>query len=668
MSRRKRILTTIALSIAGLILVGFIATIVIIQSSPFQNFVREKIIATVQDSTGGKVDIGSFDFDWTHLRATIHNFVLHGTEPANQPPLFRASLLQVDLKLLSGLKQVVDIAALKLDTPQANLILYPDGTTNVPEPKVKTKSDKSTLETLVDLQVGRFDLTNGLVLVNQQKTAFNAKGENLRAQLFYNALSPSYKGQLAMNPLFLTSGKNQPVNLNVSLPVALEKDKITVTDAKISTALSNVVINGSMEHLDSPRTSAHLNGRLALEDIRRLADVPLAVQSGNGMPDAADFDVAATMDANTIKISTARLALGQSSLEGSGTLKDPSGEGAVQFKTSLALGQLGRMFKVAQRPEGTLLASGTAKLKGQSDYAVAAGIRGEGLAFQNGSERIRNINVTGQLAADPAKLALNNFRLAAFGGEVTGSADLEQMARFHFDGQLHGFNTRTLARTFAAQDLPYEGIVSGPVKASGNLKAPGVKGIVADVHLTISPGAHGVPVTGKLNAGYNGAADLISVADSYIALPNTRVDLSGRLDRELDIKLVSKNLKDLEPAVGKPLPIQLRGGTAGFQGAVTGKLDSPRIQGTLQMTNFVLQDRQFDRFSADVSAASNGARVENGSLTRGNAQVQFAASAGLKQWKPENYEPLTVNATIRNADLADLMAIAGQKRWTLPGT
>ena len=70
-------------------------------------------------STGGHADIGRFTFDWHHLRAQIHNFVIHGSEPANVPPLFSARLVQVDLKLTSPFGKIVDIAYLLADTPQA---------------------------------------------------------------------------------------------------------------------------------------------------------------------------------------------------------------------------------------------------------------------------------------------------------------------------------------------------------------------------------------------------------------------------------------------------------------------------------------------------------------------------------------------------------------------
>src|SRR5450759_1928361 len=135
-----RIVTIIGMSLIALVVFLVVGSIIVMQTSWFHNFVREKIIATTEESTGGKVDLGSFDFDWKHLRATIHDFVIHGTEPAGSAPLLRAKLIEVDLKIFSGLKKAIDIQALKIDSPQAHVIVYPDGRTNVPEPKIKSKS------------------------------------------------------------------------------------------------------------------------------------------------------------------------------------------------------------------------------------------------------------------------------------------------------------------------------------------------------------------------------------------------------------------------------------------------------------------------------------------------------------------------------------------------
>jgi len=143
MSRTKRILLWAGGGLAGLALILLVAGIAIVRTDWFRNMVRQKIVAAVETGTGGRAELGSFTFDWTHLRAQVRHFVLHGLEPADAAPLLRADLLQVDLKLLSPFRGFVDIAYLLVQKPQANTIVVADGHTNVPLPKVPGKGDKA---------------------------------------------------------------------------------------------------------------------------------------------------------------------------------------------------------------------------------------------------------------------------------------------------------------------------------------------------------------------------------------------------------------------------------------------------------------------------------------------------------------------------------------------
>ena len=72
--KRKKILAISAAALAGLALVLAIASILVIQSAWFSNFVRQKVISIAEESTGGRVEIGSFEFDWRHLTVRIRNF------------------------------------------------------------------------------------------------------------------------------------------------------------------------------------------------------------------------------------------------------------------------------------------------------------------------------------------------------------------------------------------------------------------------------------------------------------------------------------------------------------------------------------------------------------------------------------------------------------------
>ena len=82
MSGRTRIVRNIAIGLAALIVLLLVGTIVTVRTDWFRNFVKQKIITATEDGTGGRVDIGSFEFAWSRLRAVVTGFVIHGNEPA----------------------------------------------------------------------------------------------------------------------------------------------------------------------------------------------------------------------------------------------------------------------------------------------------------------------------------------------------------------------------------------------------------------------------------------------------------------------------------------------------------------------------------------------------------------------------------------------------------
>ena len=650
MRRAPRIALIVAGSIAALVLAVVIAGIVIVQTDWFRNFVRTKIVAAVEEGTGGKAAMDSFQFDWTHLRADVRNFVIHGLEPPDAAPLFRADHLQVDLKLLSPFKGFVDIAYLLVDTPRANIIVFPDGGTNIPAPKVKKPGDKSGLETVVNLAIGRFDLLHGEAAFADRKSALSASGNNLRAHLAYNPLHPSYNGEIDWSELLVQSGKQPPLNVNIKLPVTLEKDKITLTNAQVTTPQSSLVVSGSMEHLLAPRTSAHLNAQVSVDEVRRAAglSIPLDLRHGPGTVSA---DVAASMDENNqVRIQTARVTFGQSNIEASGPPDN------VEFRSTLAVGEIGRLLRLAQRPEGIVKVGGTANLQG-SEYRIDAKVDARNIAIQQGATRLSGIALDSGVTADPHRIELAGLRLEALGGSLTGSGSLVEMQQFTFSGNLRDFDIDRMARAFGTTQLGYDGIVSGPVQAQGNTKNSST--LVARAALAVAPGPRGVPVSGRLNVNYNGRADTVDLGRSYLALPHTRLDLSGSLGQAIQIQMVSRNLSDFQPLGNIPVKLN-SGGTANLNATVTGSLSAPRIAAQAAMTGFSADDRSFDRLAADLAASPSGATVSNAVLSRGPLQANFSGSVGLHNWKPEPAGALRADATVRNADVQDVLALAGK--------
>src|SRR5438309_10023358 len=113
----RTLLRTLAILIV-LVCFLFTAAVVTLRTDWFRNKVREKIISVAETATGGRVEIGSFSYDWNQLTASVSSFVIHGTEPVGDPPLFHADRIRVGLQLISVLRNRVDLAALTIAGPQ----------------------------------------------------------------------------------------------------------------------------------------------------------------------------------------------------------------------------------------------------------------------------------------------------------------------------------------------------------------------------------------------------------------------------------------------------------------------------------------------------------------------------------------------------------------------
>jgi translocation and assembly module TamB len=115
MSRRARIFRNIAIGLSALIVVVVVSAIMVVRTAAFREFVKTRIITATEEGTGGNVEIGSFSFEWSHLRAIVTNFVIHGHEPAGAAPYLRARRVELDIRLFTGLKHILDIAYLGVE-------------------------------------------------------------------------------------------------------------------------------------------------------------------------------------------------------------------------------------------------------------------------------------------------------------------------------------------------------------------------------------------------------------------------------------------------------------------------------------------------------------------------------------------------------------------------
>jgi translocation and assembly module TamB len=660
-SRGRKIAAIVGGSVLGLILLLLIAAVIIVHTGWFRNYVREKIIASIEQATGGRAEVGSFSLDLSHLRAVVNNLVIHGKEGPNAAPLFRARRIEVDLSLFSH--GLAGISHLVVNQPQANVIVYANGATNLPTPKSKSSGNTNGLQTMVNLAIGRFDLNNGSVNFAERKTKFDASGENLHALLQYDQTNPGYTGEFDMSPLYLKTGANRAVDVNVRIPVTMHANSITVSNARFTTPQSNVVISASIKDLANPVTQASVQARLALDEVKRAAGLSTPLNTNAG-PQYLTANITATKANDRIQIQNAHLALGDSTIEASGPLESPNGSGSLQFNTTLALGQLGKLFEVSAKPQGTLKVAGNASLSPNGQYNVTANVAARNVSLQEGTTKLTNVSLDSSLSATPNQIALGGIHLDAMGGSFVGSATVQNLDQFHLNGKLQHFDIDKLVRAVSPQHLGYDGLVSGPVEAQGSIKNP--SDTVAHANLSIAPGRQGIPISGQLNAEYNGRGNQVVLQPSHLTLPHTNLNISGSLGQQIQLHMVSHNLRDFLPVAKLPVTLR-RNGVAELNATLSGSLKAPHIAGQATVTHFDVSGRPFDRFNAQIAASPSGATISNATLTRGPLTANVSADIGLHHWKPEPAEPLRADATVRNADLSDILALAGESNLNARG-
>jgi translocation and assembly module TamB len=626
---RRRTAWTAAGGLAGLALGGAVAAILVLRSAWFYEKVREGLVSTVETATGGRVEAGSFQFDWKRLRAEIGMFALHGTEPPGKPPLFRARTVVVGLKIASILKRDVDIQYLEVADPRVFLMIYSDGRTNLPAPKIR--SGRATAETILNLAIGRFSLQNGVFEIESRgQIPFDARGRNLNARFLYERAGPRYRGDFSMQPLEVAWGGYAPVPLDVAIAVTFERNRIGVASAKIATGDSRVDFSGAVEDLVSPRGSFRYNARASLADVARILRVK-------------------ELERGTVEVTGNAVWTGSSNYSATGRLHAYG----VDYRDSFV------------------------RLQGfRVDGALAAGTEGIGLSavrLSGNAVSPARVPVDGRIASADLRgrdLEFRGVALDALGGAFRGQALVRDLDRYTVTGEIADFEARRAVALYSAERLPWDSLVSGGVSLEGSLRRPIELRVSANLEL--APAAESPPVHGQITAGYEARGGILDLGRCSVALPSSRAVFSGAFGREMRVQLETRDLDDLLPALSRSaarLPVKLEsGGAVSFDGTVVGKLDNPRIAGRLRVTRFSYLAVGFDSLDADVNASPENLGLRNAALARGPARAQVELAVGLSQWKTGGGSLIFGNGTIRDAPLADLAALAGARSTPVTGT
>ncbi len=272
MTRTRKLFLAAGLGLAGLLLLLLVGAVAVLRSDWFRERVRARIVTEVEDATGGRAEIGEFLFDWRLLRAEVRSFVLHGREKPEEPPLLSARSVQVGLRIVSLLDRDVNIESLTIVEPRVRVVVYEDGQTNLPQPKVARRHG-SPVEQMLALAIRRFRIEKGLVEIDARQVPLDVRGENLSARMFYEAAGPRYSGEVSFRQLHLTSPAFLPAAMDADLSIALEANRLVLRSARFAAREGSAQVTGTIDDLLSPRVNVSFDAKLALARLQPSLEV-----------------------------------------------------------------------------------------------------------------------------------------------------------------------------------------------------------------------------------------------------------------------------------------------------------------------------------------------------------------------------------------------------------
>jgi translocation and assembly module TamB len=592
----------------------------------FQSYVRARIVAAVEKATGGRVELGAYHTIPFRLQVEIREFTIHGLEPAGEVPLAHVDRVVARIKVISLLETNFGFKSLVFEHPVVHLIVNPDGSTNLPAPKVQlTSSTRTPVEQFFALSINRLEVSRGEFLWNDHRTPMDFNVANVSSDLTYSFFRGRYESNLLLGRVESRYQNFAPFTWMASAHFSLGKNDVEFTSLKWNSAHSHVEASGHVRDFRQPSVEAAYTGAIDLAEAaaithqRQLRGGFLDL-SGKGTWSAEKFAAEGKAALKNFEWRDDQLAVREISVAGDYSLNDK------QIKLTRAQGRvLGGSF------------SGDAELTNWLAPAAptARTAKSKKPEEQQGLVRLRLKDISAGAVAtafSSRQYPLERLKLA-------GSADGTIEARW----------TGTPNRAEANFAL--------------NLSPPS----------KLQPGE--VPITATARGVYRGSDDELEFAQLDVATRATQIHASGKLaaTSSLQLSASTSDLAELQPLIlalhgPSRLPVALHG-SARFNGAASGKISSASLSGHLQIQDFDTtipatdrapeQQVHWDSLAADIQVSPHAIAVRHAAAVHGDTSAHFDVSLALSQGEFRPSDSFTASLNLQNADVAEIEALAG---------
>ncbi len=655
---------------AGLFFILVVAIGLFLRSATFEGIVRDRVVAELEKITGGTVELQSMHWNVSKLEIEGKNLTIRGKEPATELPLAHVDRLYVRIRIISFLKTDIDLQQLTLEEPVVHVIVKADGETNLPEPKLKSTGDP--VQELFNLAIGRAELRNGTLLLNQEKLPLDFKANDVSLEMTYGRLESRYDGTLRVGKIDAQYADLRDIPATADAEFSAWRNRAQVKSLKLTTQKSSVELSGTLDDFNHPRLQIAYGGNLDLAQMGEIARVP-AMRGGG-----ADFSGSGTYS--------------RGNFTASGNLRV---HGVNYQDTSLSLRDVSAGAEFSLDPNHLLLKKIDARVMGGRVTGQAQIVHyAPGLETTETQFRSQTPSRAKPPTASPVQ---------------QGSADLK----------VSGASLGDIMRFLSTRAMPLDKLnAAGSVNGTVNLSwkesiARAVAELALDASAPTQPQNNQLPVSGSLRGRYDLRTGTTEFAPMNLATPHTEATASGILGpktAELKIGITTSSLHEFQPllsAMGQSsIPVELNG-RASFNGTLNGRLDHPDIAGRLLVTDFtyvytpaasvalppqpthasmvqsllhladatpppapppVPQRRiHIDSFAGDVQYGRTQVALHTGVIEQGSAHLNVDGSATLDDGNFTQNSRFQINASIHNARVADLQQTAGTN-YPISGT
>jgi len=607
---------------AGWILLGF--ALWYSTTDSFQSMVRRRLVAELERVTGGRVDLGGFHTIPFRFQVDVRDLTIHGLEAPGEVPYAHVDRLVAEVKLISVLGAEFGFRSVVLERPVVHIIVYPDGTTNQPELKVKQTSGSTSIVKLFSLFINRLEMRKGEFLWNDRKIPLDCVVNDISADMDYSLLHRRYESNLLLGKVDTKVENYRPLAWMVEAHFSLGQDDVVVKSLKATSGRSRLEASGHLENFHQPKIDGAYSIAIDLAEAsgvvrKRELRGGIVQATGQGSWSMQEFSSTGKLAVKDFEWRDESIALRNATLSSDFTVTSQR----------LTLSQIQAMLL------GGDIKGDAEIVNWLSSSPMNRVAKGKGLEEQKGSVRLRMKDVSAY--------------------EITAALSSSTRPLHHMN--LAGLASGSIETHWRGAPRNAESEIALDIAAPTRLK----------------PGQ--LPVSAHAHAIYRNAPAELQVTEFSAATRATHVRGSGTLSSTaaLNLFISTNDLSEWQPileAVGyqERIPVRLQG-RASFEGTATGKLSDIAFAGRLQSQDFDFlfpatqhtreKQVQWDSLAADIQLSPHVFAAHNAMLRHGNTAVNFDLVMGLQQRRFTETSPFTAHLDMRNTDVAGVLALAG---------